>query len=223
MDGVRVLRSRWLGVAAAVGYVAAVAGLEAARRSGGGPDPADLASSPAGVLAGRVWPLLTSSLPVAGGSLAQLAGTALAVGTTVVMLGPRIFWLAALVGHVVATLLSYLGVGVIAVLGADVDAVAHAPDYGISCVLAACLGALSGALARSSARRWTPAVVAAGAGVFALALPPSADLTGAEHALAWALGAGVGVRGPARGLFGPRATRAPRATPALLRQRTAGP
>lgn len=179
---------RRAGTAAAVAYLLAVVAIEAARAGGVGPSAQDLASSPAGVAAGRVWELFTSGLVVAGDPVVQLAAAAPVVALVVLVLGPAVFWRAALAGHVGATLVAYAGIGVWWLLaGSDVDAVIDAPDYGISAVWAAALGALlAGTRQRSGVVRW----LAVGAtAVFVVLIPFSRDLAGVEHLLAFALGA----------------------------------
>lgn len=178
-----------LGPTLVVGYLALVAVLEVLRRTTSWPRPDDLASSPAGVAAGNVWALLTSGLVVAGDPVVQIAGTTLTAFVVIQVAGSSIFWAAVLVAHVGSALLAYAGVAVLWLFArADVDAVVDAPDYGISCVWAGAAGALAAAtLARRSRRERLLAPLAVG--VFFVAIPPSLGLAGAEHALAFALGA----------------------------------
>ncbi len=187
--------ARWIGIGGAIGYLGLVAVFEVARDAGGGPRVADMASSPSGVLAGHAWRLLTSAFIVAGEPVAQLALTTAAVVAVLVLFGPGLFWRAAFAGHVVATVIAYLGVAVLwLVERGDVDHVVDEPDYGISCVLAGTLGALTGAALRAW-KPW-PVLVAAAIAIAILALvaPMSYDLTGAEHGLAFVLGVVVGLR-----------------------------
>lgn len=177
------------GAAAAGAYLLLVAALEIARADGIGPSVADIASSPAGVAAGRLWELLSSGLLVAGDPVVQLVAMAPVVALVVALLGPGTFWRAAFAGHVVATLLAYAGVGVLWVVArADVDSVVDAPDYGVSCVWAAALGAL---LAGTLRRPWVRWLGVAATAAFAVLVPFSRDLAGIEHLLAFALGAAV--------------------------------
>ena len=188
--------ARWIGIGGAIGYLVLVAAFEAERSVGGGPTVGDVASSPAGVVSGHAWRLLSSGFIVAGEPVAQLALTTAAVIAVLVLFGPGLFWRAAFAGHVVATLIAYLGVAVLwLVARADVDRIVNEPDYGISCVLAGTLGALTGAGLRWGNRPW--AVVAAAGGtilVLAAVTPVSYDLAGAEHVLAFVLGCIVGLR-----------------------------
>jgi hypothetical protein len=198
--GCAILRSvrlaRWIGIGGAIGYLGLVAAFEAERSAGGGPQVRDVASSPSGLLSGHAWQLLTSGFIIAGEPWAQLALTTAAVITVVVLFGPGLFWRAAFAGHVVATIIAYLGVAVLwLVARRDVDHVVDEPDYGISCVLAGTLGALAGARLRAW-NRPLALVAAAVAMVLILAAVALAsyDLTGAEHGLAFVLGGIVGLR-----------------------------
>jgi len=185
------------GVVAAFGYLTTVMIFEVLRRGGQGLEATDLASSPAGVAAGHLWPLLTSGLVIAGDPVVQLAGAGAAATAVVLLLGPGAFWRAALAGHVGATLVAYAGVGVIWLVSrADVDAVVDAPDYGISAVWAGSLGALVAAGVRGPRRPPTLAVGLAAMVLFVTATPFSSDLAGIEHALAFVLGGlfAVGLR-----------------------------
>lgn len=193
---------RRAGTVAAAAYLLVVGAIEVARAGGLGPSAPDLASSPAGVAAGRVWELFTSGLVVAGDPVVQLAAAAPVVALVVLLLGPAVFWRAALAGHVGATLVAYAGIGVWWLLAAgDVDAVIDAPDYGISAVWAAALGALLvGTRRRPGVVRW----LAVGAtAVFVVLIGFAPDLAGVEHLLAFGLGAAVtlwaGRSGSARG------------------------
>ncbi len=188
--------ARWIGIGGAIGYLGLVAAFEAQRSVGRGPEVRDVASSPSGVVSGHVWRLLSSGFIVAGEPVAQLALTAAAVIAVLVLFGPGLFWRAAFAGHVVATLIAYLGVAVLwLVARGDVDHIVDEPDYGISCVLAGTLGALTGAGLRSCSEP-RAVVAAAGATILILAAvtPVSYDLAGAEHVLAFVLGGIVGLR-----------------------------
>jgi membrane associated rhomboid family serine protease len=181
-----VLAAIWL---LAVGVIAVV------QTATGDPRPAELASTPDSVAHGALWTLLSSGLLIAGAPAAQLAGTALVVAAVLRLLGGAAFWAIALVGHVGATLLTYLAVGLLSLVAAgDVDRAIDAPDYGISAVWAACLGALAvvAAVRRSRALGVAAAALAATALLlFAVFIPQAGGVAAAEHLLALALGAAV--------------------------------
>ena len=182
------------GAALAAGYLATVSAIAVARSAGVGPHLADVASSPASVLSGQLWRLVTSGFVVAGEPVVQLVAATVVVVMALAALGPGAFWRAALAGHVGATLLAYAGVAVLWVVArGDVDGVVHAPDYGISCVWAGAVGLLAGA-AVGGRRRATVLCAAVAAAPFVLVVGIGDGLAGAEHALALVLGAVVGVR-----------------------------
>jgi hypothetical protein len=148
----------------------------------------DLASSPAAVASGRLWSLVTSGLLVTRDPIVQLAAAALLTVAAIQALGPATFWLAAAAGHLGSALLAYAGIGLLWLVGrADVDSVAGAPDFGISCVVIGVLGALTVAASGRRPAAWRTLAVAAGVAICAV-IPPF-GLAAVEHALAFALGA----------------------------------
>ena len=152
-----------LGGVLAVAYFATVVAIAVARGLGGAPHAGLLASSPAGVVRGELWQLFTSGLVVSGPVGAELPAAAAIAALAVRRLGARTFWFAAALGHVGATLLAYVGVGVVWLAArADVDGVVDAPDYGISCVSLAAVGALVGEAMRARRESVGLAAVAAG-------------------------------------------------------------
>jgi hypothetical protein len=105
---------------------------------------AAVSASPSRVAHGDLWLLATSGLvvqrPIA---LSLVSFVALAV-LVVVVCGSRVLWLSAVVGHVLSTVIAY---GLLAAVRfADRTAFAslqHAPDYGVSAIAAAWLGAIA--------------------------------------------------------------------------------
>jgi hypothetical protein len=88
---------------------------------------------------------------------------ALLTVTAIQALGPATFWLAAAAGHLGSALLAYAGIGLLWLIGpADVDSVAEAPDFGISCVVAGVLGALAVGASGRLPVAWRLVAVAAG-------------------------------------------------------------
>jgi hypothetical protein len=182
-----------VGTALGIGWLAAVAAIAIARALHQGPSDADLAASPARVAAGQLWPLVTSAFVVAGTPVVQIAATAVLLGAVVRLHGAGLFWLTAAAGHVGATLVTYAGVGILWLVSrADVDSVVEAPDYGISAIWSAALGALAAGAA--AAPRWRWPTVGASAVCLVVLLAPTllgGDLAGVEHVVAFALGAMV--------------------------------
>ena len=144
-------------------------------------DTSDLQSSADQVADGELWRLFSSGLVVDGVAAPQIALTALAAFGVIRLQGPAVWWAAVLVGHVGSALLAYAIVGVAVALGSGgAEAAANDPDFGISCVLGASLGALF-------ASGWR----VVGAVGFVLLLPFSLDWYGPEHPLSFVLGAAV--------------------------------
>ncbi|HWK27097.1 MAG TPA: hypothetical protein VNS09_11055 [Solirubrobacter sp.] len=183
---------RGAGAGFAVAWLAAVVVVSVAQHAFGVLPPERLAATPAAVANGRVWLLATSGFEVAGPPWLELPLAAVLVAAVIAVLGARTFWVAAVAGHVGATLIAYAGVGVLWLLARPrVERVVHQPDYGISAVMAAALGALVGGLLARGRSGWaTAGLLAAGAGVLlgvTVSLPPT--LADVEHLLAFALGA----------------------------------
>lgn len=175
-----------LWIAAAVAIELGAFGLSAAR----------LGSSPDTFVAGEPWRLLTSSLLVDGALTA--AQVALLAAVTVAVLarhGARIWWTAALLGHVGSALLAYAAIGIAVALGnAAAERISDDWDYGVSCVLAAQFGVLFAGAAlrrRRGAAGPLDALLAAAALLALLAWTVTIDWYGVEHQLAFAIGAAV--------------------------------
>jgi hypothetical protein len=150
---------------------------------------ADIDSNADAVADGHVLDLLTSGLAVDGSLVAwQIGLGALAAALVIRREGPVVWWLAALAGHVGSALITYALIGVATALGsASADASSDDPDYGISAVLAATLGALSASGVRAGDRL----IVAVGIVAFVALLPFSIGWVDIEHPLAFGLGAAV--------------------------------
>jgi len=152
-------------------------------------DTSDLQSSADQVADGELWRLFSSGLVVDGVAAPQIALTALAAFAVIRLQGAAVWWAAMLVGHVGSALIAYAIVGIAVALGSGgAEAAANDPDFGISCVLGATLGALF-------ASGWR----VVGAIGFVLLLPFSLDWYGPEHPLSFVLGAlVVGIAGRLR-------------------------
>jgi hypothetical protein len=149
---------------------------------------------------GRLWVLFTSSLEIDGGVPGlQILLSAAVAAAVIVREGPRLWWVVAVAGHVGSALIAYGIIGLAELLdSASADRVADNADYGVSCVLAASLGALavSGAVALARRRgrrqrRWDAAALAFGVlGMIGL-LPASFGWYDVEHPISYVLGAAV--------------------------------
>jgi hypothetical protein len=184
------------GAALAATYVLSVIVLMVVRAFAGVPTIDQVALSPSRLEHGRIWLLFTSGFVVAGPAVPQiLALSALAACLSRVR-GSLLFWHSALAGHVGSTLITYAGVALLGLAHAGVAAaLVDEPDYGISAVWAAALGAFAassfsgrGRLGRRLWPSYAAFVLIVAISVFSrgLALP--------EHVLAFALGASVMLR-----------------------------
>lgn len=97
------------------------------------------------VFEGRPWLLLTSSLEITPEfGWAQWLLLAGVVSAVIYRLGPRLWWAAALAGHVGAALISYTAIEVATQVGSESARIsADQSDFGVSIVLASSLGALT--------------------------------------------------------------------------------
>ncbi len=112
---------------------------------------------------------------------------------------PRVFWLSAFFGQVIATLVVYVlvvGSARLLVPGAF-DSVVAAPDYGVSAISAAWLGSIAAVAwrrrGRSRAGKFSIAVSCLAVGLFAYSVRPDLTVLSSEHLVAFMLGIGVGV------------------------------
>jgi hypothetical protein len=103
-----------------------------------------LASSPHQVATGDWWLLFTSGLVFFGIVWPQVV-LVLVVGIALLRLcGPLVFWATVLVGHIVCTVIVYFGVWVAGAIDPrSVSVLSRSPDYGVSLVWCACLGAVT--------------------------------------------------------------------------------
>jgi hypothetical protein len=180
------------GIAFLVAYLIVVAVLSLAEGHRGWPALGDLASSPRELSLGHWWLLFTSGF-VVDGPLAPQIVLALVVGVAALrVLGAALFWSAVAAGHVVGTVVVYVGVWVAgAIAPAAVQHVLADPDYGISLVWCTAMGVMAavwftGPVGRRHVRRLLAvAMLLALAGVTAL----SNGLAQYEHVVAFGIGA----------------------------------
>ena len=154
-----------------------------------------LASSPNDVAAARAWLLVTSGLVAEGPLLPQVAGTA-ALGVAAMRLaGGRVFWSAAILAHILGTLVVYAGVWIFdAASPSGIGSLLREADFGMSLVWCAALGVLAGVA------WWTTRPLPRWAWMLLAIAPPVAligvtlvsdDLAPYEHIAAFGLAVGV--------------------------------
>jgi hypothetical protein len=165
-------------------------------------DTTPLASSADLVADGELWRLFTSGLVVDDVAAPQIALTAVAAVLAIRAVGALVWWAAVVAGHVGSALITYAIIGVAILLGSEsAEAAADDPDFGISCVLGATLGALFAGGHR-----------VLGAIGFVALIPFSFDWYGPEHPLSFVLGALI-VATARRGRTRPAPTPGSRALP----------
>lgn len=177
-------------------YLIVVMALEIARGVFGWPSVRELASSPALVAQGQWWRLVTSGLVVNGPVVPQIVAIG-ALGTLAIYFGgSATFWVSAVAGHYFGTMISYIGVaGLWAVDRAAALRYATNPDYGVSLVWCAALGAFAAWAwlgPRASVRRpvhplWSLVAL----GVLVVVTFYSDNLAAVQHAVAFVVGATV--------------------------------
>ncbi|MGB2953727.1 MAG: hypothetical protein WBB74_10125 [Gaiellaceae bacterium] len=175
------------------GYLVFVAGVTVFERADHDASLGLLASSPDALAHGKLWLLLTSGFVVAGPPVVQLAAIGVFAWLLLRARGARVLLDAALAGHVGSALVAYAGVAFLLLVDPQlVHHVSSAPDYGVSCVLAGLLGAITATTwqrRRAGHRsRLELGVPLLGIGVIAALTGLSPGLSTSEHALAFGLG-----------------------------------
>jgi hypothetical protein len=141
--------------------------------------------------AGKVWLLATSGLIVNGSAVPQLLALALTLAAVLRRLSGRFVTAVMVVAHVGATLLAY---AILLAATGEADGLhSHSNDYGTSAVWLGLVGALAVASLPEALRGNWPAraFIAAGLVTLAAAVAFFPLMTATEHALAFALGAGL--------------------------------
>jgi hypothetical protein len=188
----------WRGLIPVVVLVAVVSSLTALQRVGAVP-LASLAASPREVADGRVWLLVTNGVIAADPllwSLLSFCGLAVA---TLALCGWRVLWVTALLGQTVSTVVGYSIIGA-ARLGdpGTFQRLVSAPDYGVSAISAAWLGAIAAVAWRARRESLARAAIVIGcvlAGVLAwFVRGRGLDVLDSEHFVAFAIGVVVAIR-----------------------------
>jgi lysyl-tRNA synthetase class 2 len=157
-----------------------------------------LASSPYRLAQGKLWLLLSNGLLVQRPVLLSLVSFALLALFTLFFCGSRVVVAATLAGHVGSTLLAYALVA--ALYSLDTEAartLVNLPDYGVSAMQAAWVGAIAATVwrRRGQSGRGRVLVAAGCLAVAAFAWLVRGDLTllDVDHLFAFAFGAGFAV------------------------------
>lgn len=157
---------------------------------------ATFAASAAKIAAGEIWLLPASALVVDRPVYVGLAAFGLLGFATLRICGTRVFWVAAMAGHIGSTLAVYAIIGASRLTDPDAFASAFArQDFGVSAMQGAWVGAIAAtAWGRAGvdprARAFVAAGVSALAGV-AWWLHPDPSILTTEHLFAFLIGCGV--------------------------------
>ena len=127
-------------------YIVIVIIVTVMRDTIGAPFLAVLASSPTALAHGAWWQLVTSGLVVDGPLLPQIVAVAALGILGIYFRGSLLFWLTAIISHILGTIITYIGVGIMWLIQpAAVSNLLNQPDYGISLIWCAALGMVAAA------------------------------------------------------------------------------
>jgi len=124
------------------GYLAVACALTGLQRAGD-VDLHSLASTPDNVAAGNLLPIFLSALVVAGPMTVQVVETAVFGILAMRLAGARVFWTAAVVAHVLGTIVVYVAVWITDRVATPTN-LSTQLDYGISLMWCAALGVIAG-------------------------------------------------------------------------------
>jgi hypothetical protein len=140
----------------------------------------ELAATPRAIEDGRLWLLLTSAAIADRPAIPSIAGLVVVGLAALAMSGQRVFWTAAILGHVLSTVVVYAALDLASYSVAT-------PDFGTSAMIAAWIGVIAYRVRRRGRGVAAPALCVAAALVGWL-LRPDLDVLDTEHLVALALG-----------------------------------
>ena len=158
-----------------------------------------LAASPHAVVEARLWSLLTSALLVQSPLFWSLASFALLGVLTLKVCGTRVLLISGLAGHVASTLVVYALLALTRTFDPHAfEAVLSAPDYGVSAISAAWLGAIASVSWRARDRtlrgKIATALAVVATALFGWTLRRHLGFLDLEHVVAFGIGVVVAVR-----------------------------
>jgi type IV secretory pathway VirB2 component (pilin) len=158
-----------------------------------------LATSPRDVAEARVWSLVTSGLLVQSPLFWSLISFALLGALTLRICGAPTLWIAAVTGHVGSTLAVYALLASARTVDGDLfQVVQRAPDYGVSAVSAAWLGAVACASWRARDRtlrgKLATMLAVVAVALFGWTLRRHLNILDLEHVIAFGIGVVVPLR-----------------------------
>jgi hypothetical protein len=158
----------------------------------------DLASSPHAVAEARLWSLVTSAFLVSSPLFWSLLSLALFGALTLRFCGARVLLVSAFAGHIASTLVVYALLALARTFDPRAfEALLKAPDYGVSAVSAAWLGAMASVSWRARNRtvrgKLATALAVVVVALFGLVLRRHVDFFDLEHVVAFGIGVAVAV------------------------------
>jgi hypothetical protein len=152
-----------------------------------------LASSPVRFEQGKLWFLLTSGLIVQQPIVISLASFVALAALVLLVCGTRLLWIVAVAGHIGSTVLAYLALATVRAFDPPrFQALLSRPDYGVSAISAAWLGAIAAAgwRRRGQTTRGRIAIGCAvlAVAVFAYMLRRGITILDSDHVIAFAIG-----------------------------------
>ncbi|HEY6069376.1 MAG TPA: hypothetical protein VIU81_11850 [Gaiellaceae bacterium] len=194
-DGRLTPSREWVLLAALVALVSALTAAERAHLI----PLSILAASPHAVAEARVWLLLTSALLVQSPLFWSLVSFALLGAITLRVCGSRALWISALAGHITSTLSIYALLALARALEPHAfQAVQRSPDYGVSAISAAWIGAVASTAWRAPGRTLRGKIVTvlavAATALVGWMLRGHVSILDLEHLVAFAIGVLVAVR-----------------------------
>jgi hypothetical protein len=186
---------KWRGFAAVLAFMAVVCSLTALERVGA-VSLVSLAASPREVADGRFWLLVSSGAIAASPLLWSLLSFCGLAFLTLALCGSRIVCFTAITGQALSTLLAYSIVGVARLVEPGAfERLVSAPDYGVSAISAAWLGAVAAVGWRKrgeSIRRAAIVLACVAAGCVAwFVRGRGLDVLDSEHVFAFATGVAI--------------------------------
>jgi hypothetical protein len=187
-------RREWLLLATLMTIVSSVTAAEHARLI----PLSDVSSSPHAVAEARLWSLLTSALLVSSPLFWSLLSFALFAALTLRFCGARVLLISAFAGHTASTLVVYALLALTRTFDPRAfEALLKAPDYGVSAVSAAWLGAMASVSWRARhgtlRRRIATALGVVGVALFGVYLRRHVVFFDLEHVVAFGIGVVVAV------------------------------
>ena len=188
-------RGEWVLLTALMVVVSAVTGAERARLI----PLSVLAVSPHAIVEARLWLLLTSALLVQSPYVWSLVTFGVLGVFALVVCGRRVLWISALAGHVGSSLLVYALLAAVRTVERHAfDGLLAAPDYGVSAISSAWLGAIDSTSwrARDRTPRGRLAIVLAvvAMALFGWMLRRNLSFLDFEHVVAFGIGVTVAVQ-----------------------------